>query len=268
MANRIIKESICRSDEINNLSWFEEALFYRLIVNCDDFGRFDGREKVIKGSCFPLKDIPDSEINAAVDNLAAQGLLVKYEAKGKIVLQLTSWEKHQRIRNKVPKYPGPEEANKYLSADCGELRRVAADCNNSRQIAADCGISRPNPIQSNPIQSESNPNTIQSTHTSAFVPPSVEEVREYCTERGNDIDAEDFVDFYRSKGWLVGKSKMKDWKACLRTWERKRGFKPSKERKSTPERERIDPNDMDTYKLRLLEGWSVSEDGFFWIPPV
>lgn len=61
MPNRIIKESICRSEEIDSLSWFEEVLFYRLIVTCDDFGRYDGRAKIIKGSCFPLKDITEKD---------------------------------------------------------------------------------------------------------------------------------------------------------------------------------------------------------------
>ena len=55
-----------------------------------------------------------------------------------------------------------------------------------------------------------------------FVPPTVDEVREYCEERGNGINANDFVDFYQSKGWMVGKNKMKDWKAAVRTWERSR----------------------------------------------
>ncbi len=49
MPNRIIKESICRSEEIDSLSWFEEVLFYRLIVTCDDFGRYDGRAKDNQG---------------------------------------------------------------------------------------------------------------------------------------------------------------------------------------------------------------------------
>lgn len=53
-----------------------------------------------------------------------------------------------------------------------------------------------------------------------FIKPTLEEVKEYCLERQNGIDAEQFIDFYESKGWLVGKSKMKDWKACIRTWER------------------------------------------------
>ena len=53
-----------------------------------------------------------------------------------------------------------------------------------------------------------------------FIPPSVDEVRTYCTERGNGVDAERFVDYYTARGWLAGKSKMKDWKAAVRTWER------------------------------------------------
>ena len=55
----------------------------------------------------------------------------------------------------------------------------------------------------------------------SFKPPAVDEVRAYCNERKNDVDAQSFVDFYESKGWLVGKVKMKDWKAAVRTWERR-----------------------------------------------
>lgn len=54
-----------------------------------------------------------------------------------------------------------------------------------------------------------------------FKPPSVDEVIEYCIERGNCIDAQAFVDFYTANGWVQGKGKpIKDWKACVRTWER------------------------------------------------
>lgn len=51
--------------------------------------------------------------------------------------------------------------------------------------------------------------------------PTVEEVAAYCRERGNHVDAERFVDFYASKGWKVGNQPMKDWKACVRTWEKR-----------------------------------------------
>ena len=54
-----------------------------------------------------------------------------------------------------------------------------------------------------------------------FSAPSVDEVRDYCMERGNSIDAETFVDFYSSKGWKVGNSPMKDWQSAIRTWEKR-----------------------------------------------
>lgn len=53
-----------------------------------------------------------------------------------------------------------------------------------------------------------------------FAPPTVDEVKQYCLERNNTVNAESFVDFYESKGWMVGKNKMTSWKAAVRTWER------------------------------------------------
>ena len=55
-----------------------------------------------------------------------------------------------------------------------------------------------------------------------FLPPTVDEVREYCQSRNNGIDPEAFVAFYASKGWRVGQSPMKDWKQAVITWEKRR----------------------------------------------
>lgn len=56
-----------------------------------------------------------------------------------------------------------------------------------------------------------------------IVPPTLEEVTAYCRERNNNVNPQRFVDFYTSKGWKVGKEAMKDWKACIRTWEGRDG---------------------------------------------
>ena len=56
-----------------------------------------------------------------------------------------------------------------------------------------------------------------------FQPPAVEDVAEYCKQRRNGVDAQQFVNFYTSKGWMVGKNRMRDWKAAVRTWEAKDG---------------------------------------------
>lgn len=63
-----------------------------------------------------------------------------------------------------------------------------------------------------------------------FTPPTVSEVKAYCVERKNSIDPQVFVDFYEANGWMRGKSKIKDWKACVRTWEqRQQESKPKTE---------------------------------------
>ena len=54
-----------------------------------------------------------------------------------------------------------------------------------------------------------------------FIKPTLEEVNQYCIERKNNIDPENFIDYYNSNGWKVGKNQMKDWKAAIRTWERR-----------------------------------------------
>lgn len=66
------------------------------------------------------------------------------------------------------------------------------------------------------------PTNVGTKKSSAFQPPTVEEVRSYCTERGNNVDPQTFVDFYEAKGWMVGSNHMKDWRACVRTWEKNR----------------------------------------------
>lgn len=61
-------------------------------------------------------------------------------------------------------------------------------------------------------------NTLSIKKNTKFQKPSLDEIRVYCQERGNQVDPEKFFNFYESKGWVVGKSPMKDWKAAVRTW--------------------------------------------------
>lgn len=66
-----------------------------------------------------------------------------------------------------------------------------------------------------------------SSPRATFTPPTLEEVQAYCQDRGNNIDPESFLDFYASKGWMVGRNKMRDWKATVRTWERRDRERPA-----------------------------------------
>ena len=62
---------------------------------------------------------------------------------------------------------------------------------------------------------------VNNINNNKMTPPTLEEVEAYCRERGNNVDAAYFCDYYQSKNWMVGKSPMSNWHAAVRTWERK-----------------------------------------------
>lgn len=125
MPNRIIKEQICTSPDISNLSWFGEVLFYRLIVSCDDFGRCDGHPAIIKGRLFPLKDVTVKEIEAALTDLENNQMIVRYEVGGREFIQLTNWERHQSRRAKNSKFPALEDGTPIAGAS--KCKQMPAD---------------------------------------------------------------------------------------------------------------------------------------------
>lgn len=124
MPNRILNSSICVSDSIDALTFFQEAFFYRLLVSVDDYGNFDARAKVIRAAAFPLKDplkdVSLEDIEEALDALEAQGMLQYYTVKGKRYIHLTGWTRFQRLRNSKHKYPAPD-------SDGAEIEAVEAD---------------------------------------------------------------------------------------------------------------------------------------------
>ena len=119
MPNRILKESICSSETIDSLNLFHEIFFYRLLVNCDDYGRMDGRPKILKSKLFPLKDMDSTDIICAVKELERVGLIYHYMVDGKPYIQVRSWDEHQQIRAKKSKYPSPDDVigNQSISDD-------------------------------------------------------------------------------------------------------------------------------------------------------
>lgn len=118
MPNRVIKESIKRSPQIDSLTWFEEVVFYRLIITADDYGCIDGRPVLLKNELFPTREnVTRKSVEDAIVKLVAVGLLFQYEVDGRPYLVFPTWEKHQRIRNKHRKYPAPPDEI-YLTANC------------------------------------------------------------------------------------------------------------------------------------------------------
>ena len=240
MPNRIIKESICTSDNVDQLTAFEETVFVRLIVNCDDYGRMDAREKILVSRLFPLKTLKPGQVSKAVEALVNADLVSVYEVAGRPYLQMKTWGNHQQIRAKKSKYPSPEEGI----------------CN---QLISDDSKCPRNPIQYE-IQSESN--TKEKEPQKRFTAPTVEDVSAYCKERNNGIDPEYFVAYYTARNWVLSNGKkMSDWKAAVITWEKREKnnnrFSPSQPKKTVSAQEyaqRDYEDEQQAAMRRMLEG--------------
>lgn len=208
MPNRIIKETICTSDTIDKLKPDEECFFYRLMVNCDDYGRMDARPSILLAKCFPLRieSIKAKDVQKMLNTLAKYRLVFVYGEEK--YLQMVTWDRHQQIRAKRSKYPQPTEE----------------DINGYQLISDDCICPR------NPIQSESNPNLnpipygeiMNEFNKICFSLPSIKEItktRETAiNNRWKQLDTlEGCIVFFESvqkSDWLSGRND-KGWKASF-----------------------------------------------------
>lgn len=142
MPNRILKDSICTSPNIDTLSREAEVFFYRLLVQCDDYGRMDARPAILRAKCYPLQvdTVSQDDVRAWLAELVRADLVVTYSADGGAYLQMRTWERHQQIRAKRSKYP--------------DMQASDINCD---QVLANVPV-----IQSNPIQVESHATRVAS----------------------------------------------------------------------------------------------------------
>lgn len=144
MPNRILKETVCTSENVDSLSIEAEAFFYRLMVQCDDFGRMDARANLLRAKCFPLRldRVTDKNIVKWVGELEAAGLIATYSVEGHPYLHFVKWDRHQQIRAKRSKYPEPP-------AEDTEGENVISNDINGNHLQANVPVIQSNPIQSN-----------------------------------------------------------------------------------------------------------------------
>lgn len=176
------------------------------------------------GSVYFTQDIPYTEqMLATVFNrpLTTIQLAMKtFEEFGMIeivddIIQVSNWEKYQNV-------DGLERIREQTRLRVAKHReKKKLECN----ATGNATVTQSNAIDID-IDKELEEDIKSKAKSTRFVPPTLEQVQDYCKERNNNVDAERFIDFYESKGWMVGKNKMKDWKACVRTWE-KRDAKPA-----------------------------------------
>lgn len=145
---------------------------------------------------------PLNTIRLALDTFIRLGM-IENDIKG---IYLLNFEKHQSL-DKLEKI---KEQNRLRARKFREKQKLL-ESNVTETLCNDIDIDKDIDIE---IDKENN-------KRKNFKKPSLEEVKQYCLERNNNINPENFIDYYDANGWKVGKNPMKDWRAAVRTWERR-----------------------------------------------
>lgn len=135
------------------------------------------------------------------------------------MLHISNWEKYQNVEG-MEKI---REQNRLRKQRQREKQKLLPEVDRDSHVtvtqghATDIDKNRLDKIR---LEEDKEIDNTSKTTTKRFLKPTIEEVKKYCEERKNGIDAEYFINYYEARGWMIGKNKMKDWKAAVRTWER------------------------------------------------
>lgn len=218
---RMFAKSIVMSDAFLDMPLSARCLYFTLGMFADDDG-FVNSPKGIMRQCGASQD--DMNI------LIAKQFVILFDT-GVIVIK--HWRIHNYIQNDRYKETVCMEEKSLLSitkekAYTLDLNSVDTECiQNGYNMDTQVSIGKDSIDKSRLVEDkkEKEEHKCSSKKKDQFVIPTVDEVREYCQSVGSQVDAEHFHAFYESKGWLVGNSKMKSWKAAIVTWEKKGGLK-------------------------------------------
>ena len=199
---RMFAKTIVTSDAFLDMPLSARCLYFTLGMFADDDGFVNNPKSIMR------------QVGASIDDmniLITKRFILTFES-GIIVIK--HWKIHNYIQNDRYK------ATKYID----ERKQLALD---EKGAYTECihDVSKLDTQDSigkdRLIEDSINNNAPQKR----FVKPTLEEVKAYCAERNNGVDAQRWYDYYESNGWKVGRNPMKDFKAAIRTWERKEGGK-------------------------------------------
>ena len=210
---RMFTKKITESDAFLDMPSSTQMLYFHFSMNADDDG-FVNNPKKIQKMCGASDD--DFKL------LIAKSFIILFDS-GIIVIK--HWKMHNYIqadRYRPTDYVEEKsmlgiKSNKAYTLD---VSKMDTECIHNGYIGKD-SIGKVS-IDKDSKDKDSKEEIARGEKAKRFYPPTLDEVKQYCEERKNNIDPMAFIDFYSSKGWMIGKNRMKDWKAAVRTWERKR----------------------------------------------
>lgn len=228
---RMISKKVVDTDLFLDMPISTRLLYYDLSVRADDDGFVASPKRITR-----MVGCSEDDLKL----LVAKGYLIPFESG---VCVIRDWKVHNYIpKDRYHETDYRKEKSMLIESETGAY---SLNCQNTTCL---CDLSAPvyNPdtvciqevssagykqypevslgkdkLDKDRINREGNPAPERKRSLAPrFIKPTVEEVRAYCRERNNNVDAERFVDYYEANGWKVGKNPMKDWKATVRTWEK------------------------------------------------
>ena len=200
---RMFSKAIIDSDVFLDMPLSTQALYFHLAMRADDEGFVNNPKKI-------QKMIGASEDDVKI--LIMKRYILTFES-GIIVIK--HWKIHNYIQNDRFKPTNYVEEKALLTLDA---KKSYVECiHNVSTLDTQVSIGK----DSIELDKKESDEQVITSLSKKFTPPTVEEVKAYCEERNNGIDAEWFVAFYGSKGWKVGNQPMKNWKSAIITWEKR-----------------------------------------------
>ena len=206
---RMMAKSIIKSDQFLEMPMSSQLLYFHLLLDADDDGFINAPKSIMR-----VIGAKDDDMRV----LQAKGYTIPFDS-GVIVIK--HWRMHNSLR-KDRYNPNPQlenERKQLILNDRNEYELATTWQPTGNQLATNGYHSiGKDSIGKDSVYSGRDKSQPTRTH---FTPPTLEEVKAYCIERNNNIDAEYFMDFQEARGWVLSNGKkMKDWKATIRTWER------------------------------------------------
>ena len=204
---RMFAKTIIDSDAFLDMPLSAQALYFHLSMRADDDGFINNPKKIQR------------MIGASDDDcrlLVMKRFIINFES-GVIVIK--HWKIHNYIRNDRYKETVYQEEKAMLIEKDNKVYSLGIPNGYQMDTQVRLGKDR--------LGKDSKEIELEKSQAKRFIPPTLEEVQAYCKERNNNVNAQRFIDYYTSNGWQVGKNKMKNWKAAVRTWENNNYDKPA-----------------------------------------
>ena len=233
-------KTIIDSDAFLDMPMSTQALYFHLSMRADDDGFINNPKRIQR-----MIGASDDDLKL----LIAKSFIITFES-GVVVIK--HWKIHNYIQSDRYKPTVYEEEKSLL-----EVKKNKAYTLNEDSIQNVYITDTQDRLGKDRLGKDRLGKDSTEPKAKRFTPPTLEEVQAYCDERNNNVDANHFIDYYTSNGWLVGKNKMKDWKAAVRTWERN-GYSSSRQSKPNKPINQTAQELDDFYSM--ASGWAESEE--------